>query len=77
MMDTLFGLVKEGMALFAVTWKPFCMNDCRVGRMPDLMPSCRYSGSNPSTHTTTVGCLGTTYSLEWRVNWDCESGTWC
>ena len=58
MMETLLGFVNEGMALCAVVWKPFEMNDWRVGRMPDLMPLSRYSGSNPSTQTTTVGFLG-------------------
>lgn len=57
-METLFGFVNEGMALFAGAWKPFSVNDWRVGRIPDLMPSSRYSGSKPSMQTTTVGCLG-------------------
>lgn len=67
MIETLFGLVKEGRALLAVVWKPFWMNDWRVGRMLDWSPLVRYDGSKPSTHITTVGWRGRTYSRECRV----------
>ena len=53
--ETLLGLVNEGIADLAVVWKPLSMNDLSVGRVPSAIPCWRYSGSNPSTQTTTVG----------------------
>jgi hypothetical protein len=35
MIETLFGLVKDGMQLFAVVWKPFSVKHLRVGKISD------------------------------------------
>ena len=57
-MDTLLVLVTDGMALFAVMWKPFSTQRAIVGKMQVSSPEARYSGSKPSIHTTTVGRVG-------------------
>jgi hypothetical protein len=55
MIDTLFGLVKEGMQLLAVEWNPQSTNFLNVGNKPLSKADSRYFGSNPSMHMTTVG----------------------
>lgn len=72
MIDTLFGLVNEGMQLLAVAWNPLSRNFLKVGRRPLSIPDFKYSGSKPSTQITTVGCVGRVYSFECRVNFDLE-----
>lgn len=57
-METLLGLVKDGMHEFAVAWKPCWTNCARVGIMPSEIPWVRYSGSKPSTQMMAVGSLG-------------------
>lgn len=73
MIDTLFGLVNEGMQLLEVVWNPLSRNFLKVGRRPLSIPDFKYSGSKPSTQITTVGCIGRRYSFECRVNFDRES----
>lgn len=36
--ETLFGLVNEGIADLAVVWKLFSRNDLNVGRIPSAIP---------------------------------------
>lgn len=58
MIETLLGLVNESMQLFPVAWNPFFRKLANVGSRSLSSPDWRYSRSKPSTHTTTVGCLG-------------------
>jgi hypothetical protein len=73
MIDTLFGLVNEGMQPRAVAWNPESRNFLKVGRRPLSMPDFRYSGSKPSIQITTMGWVGRLYSFKCRVNFDRES----
>src|SRR5580658_10148921 len=59
--ETLFGLVKVGIAASAAPSQPSCAKPAIVGRMPSLMPCSTYAGSNPSTQITTTGRSGTRY----------------
>ena len=63
MIETLLGFVKDGIAHFAVVWKPYLTKFSMCGMIPSAMPRSRYSGSNPSMQTTTVGVLGRLYVL--------------
>jgi hypothetical protein len=68
-MDTLFGLVKEGMQLLAVAWKPYSVKDRVLESL--WIPEERYSWSKPSTQTTVAGLEGRVYCPPWSVN-DCR-----
>jgi len=56
--ETLFGLVKLGIAPSATDANPSCMNFRKFGRSPRAIAAFTYDGSPPSISTTTTGRVG-------------------
>ena len=56
--DRLLGLVNDGMTQSAVRQVPCSRNDASQGAVPEAIAWLMYSGSQPSTHTTTSGSRG-------------------
>jgi hypothetical protein len=73
MMETLLGLVNEGMVQFAMVENPESTILAMLGMMPSAMPCERYSGSKPSMHIATVGLEGSLYVRPWSSNSDRDS----
>ena len=73
MIETLLGLVNDGIQLLATMKNPPLLIEARFGMMPSTIPRFKYSGSKPSTHTTTVGVRGSECCLECRVTVDQEA----
>ena len=57
--DMLLGQVKLGMPQCATPLKPESMKRATLGMHPAARAAAKYSGSPPSTHTTTTGESGT------------------
>ena len=58
MTETLFGLVKLGIAPSATDTKPSFMNARKCGKRSAAIATFTYAGSPPSMSTTTTGRFG-------------------
>ncbi len=56
--ERLLGLVNDGTTQSAVRQVPRSRSDARNGALPEAIAWLMYSGSQPSTQTTTSGCCG-------------------
>src|SRR5215475_9263081 len=65
--DRLFGFVNEGTTQSAVRHVPCSRSAARYGALPEAIAWLMYSGSQPSTQTTTRGRVGQRYERRLTV----------
>src|SRR6516225_4118098 len=65
--DRLFGFVNEGTTQSAVRQVPCSRSRAKYGAFPEVIAWLMYSGSQPSTQTTTSGRVGQRYERRLTV----------